>query len=507
MTSDSSHNPPLPIPGLATLQDHVFRNSPAPVPLNAPAQPLPQPQWPFMGALNPLQQQQQQFNPQMQAQAMPPQLQALAAAMSFPFLTQQLLNPAFSAPLTKTDEPLLVNALVEALRKGESYKDAINGLHSQNGHGAHLWKDYYLDHKHRIDEAVTAAMPSTSRGRDPIDVKAVKPRPAFRVEQSPSTSSTTSTPQPARKLKQPQPLKLPAPKRRNTINSLTVPEPVFGDHLPPPNADIKIPPPPSRSPSPPQKLIPHKGRGFKYTPEDRDFFIKFISWRLKQDSNLSRLDLCAQLAEKAPHHTAQSWQSYWSNHHDIPDKILAAARGEDIDDSEPESEKEIVSLHKPHYAELSTDDDGDGEGGSESSSESESEDDDSDTPLKTWSESEMAGSGESFNEADLYFMAKRVADFPDFAVATGAERWHEFSNRHPQRSQKSWAEGYRRYAKLIHKIADKIRSKGASTSKPALQIGRRTAGGGPRSKRKLEVHSEINGRGSLEKRPRYDEEQ
>lgn len=84
---------------------------------------------------------------------------------------------------------------------------------------------------------------------------------------------------------------------RNTVNSLTVPEPVFNDRLPPPNAEIKIPDPPSRSPSPPTKVIP-QGRGNKYTEEDRQFFLKFISWRLKQDPSLTRNDLCNMLSEK-----------------------------------------------------------------------------------------------------------------------------------------------------------------------------------------------------------------
>jgi hypothetical protein len=38
---------------------------------------------------------------------------------------------------------------------------------------------------------------------------------------------------------------------------------------------------------------------------------------------------------QAPHHTAASWGSYWSNHHDLPDKILASARGE-VDRSDDE---------------------------------------------------------------------------------------------------------------------------------------------------------------------------
>ena len=86
--------------------------------------------------------------------------------------------------------------------------------------------------------------------------------------------------------------------RRSTINSLTAPSPVYGDRLPAPHAEIKIPDPPSRSPSPPTNVIPHRGRGNKYTNEDRDFFIKFVGWRLKQDPKLTRHDICDLLGEK-----------------------------------------------------------------------------------------------------------------------------------------------------------------------------------------------------------------
>lgn len=43
------------------------------------------------------------------------------------------------------------------------------------------------------------------------------------------------------------------------------------------------------------------GRGNRYTKEDRDFFLKFISWRLKSNSTLTRNQLCELLAEKVGH--------------------------------------------------------------------------------------------------------------------------------------------------------------------------------------------------------------
>lgn len=187
-----------------------------------------------------------------------------------------------------------------------------------------MWKDYYLDHKHRLDEFIHRFLnPPKPQPKLPLHT-VKKPSPGrFKAEPSPVISSAKATPLPAsgsihvsrlktkpatatppasikreRKSEQPIPLPQQSGSRRATINSMTAPSPVYGDRLPPPNAEVKIPEPPSRSPSPPTTIIPHRGRGNKYTPEDRDFFLKFISWRLKCDSTLTRLDLCAALAEK-----------------------------------------------------------------------------------------------------------------------------------------------------------------------------------------------------------------
>jgi hypothetical protein len=58
-----------------------------------------------------------------------------------------------------------------------------------------------------------------------------------------------------------------------------------------------VPPPPSRSPTPPTDIVVGKN-GNKYTEADRKYFIKFISWRLKQDPALSKAELCELLSEK-----------------------------------------------------------------------------------------------------------------------------------------------------------------------------------------------------------------
>jgi hypothetical protein len=87
---------------------------------------------------------------------------------------------------------------------------------------------------------------------------------------------------------------------RRTLNSITTFTPVFDSKLPQPHADIQIPPPPSRSPSPPTEIQPVKN-GNRYTDADKEYFIKFISWRLKGDPSLTKRELCELLSQKVYH--------------------------------------------------------------------------------------------------------------------------------------------------------------------------------------------------------------
>lgn len=103
--------------------------------------------------------------------------------------------------------------------------------------------------------------------------------------ESPKPFATTSTAKPSAKTK------------RRTINSITAHEPVLNLKLLPPQADIILPDPPSRPPTPPTKIV-RGTNGNRYTPEDKEFFIKFIHWELEQDPDLTKDQLCTKLAEK-----------------------------------------------------------------------------------------------------------------------------------------------------------------------------------------------------------------
>ncbi|KAG5715650.1 hypothetical protein E4T56_gene488 [Termitomyces sp. T112] len=441
--SHSQWNGPL-------CQNSVPQMSMPPTPQN---QPFNQLGWPNIN----------QMHQQQLANAMPPM-----GGFNMPVFPPQMMQDPFHPPVDRTEENIILQALVESKNRRESYKDALNSLHGRNGHTSSQWKDYYLDHKDRLD--------------DTIFVYLNPPKDALQAIKKPSLSAYKVEPSPARSLppkpkRQDSVQRAPPPTtgKRNTINSLTAPAPVFGDRLPPPNADIQIPDPPSRSPSPPTVVIPHRGRGNKYTPEDRDFFLKFISWRLKGDPSLTRNDLCAMLAEKAPHHTAQSWASYWSNKHDVPDKILAAAKGDDYGFEESESEEENIPVRRrPKYKDLSSEEEDDDNDDDNGQSKPGNEDDD-DEPIKVYPESEMGQGGEPFTDADLYITAKYTLTCPNFDNVSGKERWEPYSERYPQRSAKSWAEYYRRNEATITKLARKIEKQGHHHSGKSSSIQKQRA--------------------------------
>ncbi|KAJ7706332.1 hypothetical protein B0H17DRAFT_1036773 [Mycena rosella] len=372
-----------------------------------------------------------------------------------PFFPQQVLHDAFalSHPVEPADEPILLRALVESRSKGETYKDALNRLHGTRGHSASLWKDYFLDHYARLDSAVQMQMHALGK-------TAKKPSAgAYKAESSPFSSSVAlSSPAPSSSRSR-RPSQQPAGRelsggRRRTINSLTTHIPVYNEHLPPPNTELRIPDPPSRSPSPPTQVIPHNRGGNKFTADDRAYFIKFISWRLKGDPTLRRNELCDLLAEKAPHHNTQSWASYWSNHHDLPDKILATMRDgepETSEDEEPPRPK--AEKKKPAVQRKSKYHDPSSESELTEESEEDEEDDDDDIEIPPNDESGMGQKGGPFTKSDLGVVARHVASFSNFKETPYQDKWNDFARR----VSPCGSEYYRRNQKTIDRLAKKVR--------------------------------------------------
>lgn len=61
---------------------------------------------------------------------------------------------------------------------------------------------------------------------------------------------------------------------------------------------------------------------------------------MKNDKHMTRQQLIAALGERAPHHPAKSWGSFWQSHHDLPDKVFAYYR-----DALSSEEEDVDSDH------------------------------------------------------------------------------------------------------------------------------------------------------------------
>ncbi|KAG1846866.1 hypothetical protein F4604DRAFT_1976368 [Suillus subluteus] len=381
---------------------------------------------------------------------------------------QDFLRLTIPVGQSPNDDSILAQALFDCKQSGKTYRQALEGLHGVNNHAANLWKDYYLDHHDRFDvlvarladksqtskavkkpftsnrastSATKSASPLNNRDRDSRK-RQPSPSPPLRQSRPPKRSTPTAistTPS----------LGYRPPKRpRATLNSLSAP--LLPTNLPsklmPLQADITLPPPPSRSPTPPTR-IEAGTNGNKYTEEDRAYFLNFIGWRLSQDASLTKKELCAMLSEKAPHHSAPSWASHWHARHDIADKILYSFQGaEDDDDDEDE------------------DGDEDGEEDDEDDANSDSPNapsdlvEDSETEVIRQTTStlpDMGAIGGSFTPADWRIVARYVARTPGWNDMVGRERWEGFLEKFPdnERSDKSWGEFYRRNEDAMMSLA------------------------------------------------------
>jgi len=123
-------------------------------------------------------------------------------------------------------------------------------------------------------------------------------------------------------------------------------------------------------------------------------------------------------------------------HHDLPDKILAAAHGKIVAQGDgaglSDDESKRSSRKRPRYEDPSSEEDGDDpQEGDGDTSASISEDDDSDDgiPVKRWIATDMGQKGEPFTEADMYMVAKHIAEHPNWEQATHRERWEAFAEK------------------------------------------------------------------------------
>ncbi|EGO30923.1 hypothetical protein SERLADRAFT_345204 [Serpula lacrymans var. lacrymans S7.9] len=321
-------------------------------------------------------------------------------------------TPVGSAP---NDDVVIARALFDSKDKGQTYKQALDALHGVNSHASNLWKDYYLDHHERLDLLVSRLSDQPISAKKPF-------APSFRLQPTSRAHGGSS--------------KTPEPTGRKTFNSITAPSQTQDvPNLLPPHASIIVPDVPSRSPTPPTLIIAGN-RGNKYTEEDRSFFLKFISWELKNDPSLSKKELCEKLAEKAPHHSATSWAGHWHSRHDIADKILAAAEAR-LESDGSDSDADADGEHEYSAEEIIDSDEEDAASANLIGSEYGDLDDDTEEDVK-----EMALPGAAPRPADFRVLARYIASISDWDALTAVANLRQFSDKHPQKSARAWAELY-----------------------------------------------------------------
>lgn len=199
--------------------------------------------------------------------------------------------------------------------------------------------------------------------------------------------------------------------------------------------DFKLPPVPSREPSPPTKVVAGTN-GNKFTAEDKRFFIEHIMYELSRDPSLTKSNLCTSLAQKvslsdshncailkktmqAGHHTYTSWGSFWNHNPHPADKILAYYHEQDRSDDQSEEEESDY-------------------GSSESSTLPPSKAVRRDPlrrgpPIKRIrneiDQEEMGYGGGPITKADKRAVAKHIASFENWDKAKSGTRWKGFHEK------------------------------------------------------------------------------
>lgn len=407
------------------------------------SQPNPNPPPPSrISSIDELEQQQQSIqavNPSSPQQAVitRPLQQQTPEALSASILASQLFSDTLKmiTPVGKSpnDEQLLVMALQSGLSQGLDHRKAIERLHGVNNHAANLWKDYYLEHKSHIDDLVNQVQPNKT---------AKKPA---RFDLGPKTLSTPLgiKPEPPKwrrftNMGSPSVHTEPGSSRTHSIprarGGPTHARPKDRDSYR--HSDLPIPPPPEVEPIPPTKVVKSR-QGNLYTVEDKKYFSKYISWALQGDPLLTKSELIEKLAENVPHHTANSWSSYWTRD-PLADRLLTAAR------------------------ERVTGGQGSTENGEEEVIEVEDDQELAEEESSLGSDIDDAATSEHsrfFGAAEVRTMAKYIARYnpDDWAMMTGKQRWLPYHLEHPHRSESAYSMKYRSKEQEFLKVAERYR--------------------------------------------------
>lgn len=116
----------------------------------------------------------------------------------------------------------------------------------------------------------------------------------------------------------------------------------------------------------------------------------------------------------------------------MPDKILAAARGEEYnsENSSSSENEEVTSKRRPKYKDVTTSEESNEESdAADLNEDSEEDSDDDETPLLQYSDKEMGQKGGPFTDADLYVTAKYIAAFTNWDDASARDRWNPYHEK------------------------------------------------------------------------------
>ncbi|CAL1695545.1 unnamed protein product [Somion occarium] len=426
-------------------------------------------------------------------------------------------NIGSSGPISSAEELIMIAALHKSESNSEvTYRDALDTLHGLCGRPAAVWKDHYLQHKHRLDDLVSRFVDrkgdnacSTRPERDTTRSACRHPTTVGSNHHEPSNRDDTDT----GTITRPKHVTIsevrPSVHRSDALRTSKPTRPVSSASRPsvrprvyvkPPNGDsgggsasrdrgrashhgreqrvkkvrkdnhrdlsqkLRMPPTPSRSPTPPTRVVAsHYGRGNLFTPEDREYFIKSVQWQLQHNPRMTRAELCSDIAEKVPHHSYGSWLSEWRNYRDLLNRLKEKASEE-----HEENDSDTTTSHTDE-SDYSTDDPDEETIYISSDTDSDTDSDldsilDGATPEED--ESNLGQSGDAWTNAEVRTMARYIASATvwNTAVPTQRSQWIDFFRKYPQRSDKAWLESYRRYNSVINSLVRKYKKMNASNA-------------------------------------------
>ncbi|VDB90303.1 unnamed protein product [Peniophora sp. CBMAI 1063] len=234
---------------------------------------------------------------------------------------------------TEQFDRTLVQLLLAARNLGMTKFAMIGRMGMSYGHSPDWWKNYYLvfaddiDRQMdeaggargsaRVDSSASASTSSQSTSDSADSIKAgqkrkaplLSPAPEGLKSSSASGASASRAAPPARKAARRCQERLQDGSDDDYVDSDR--EDTYGRSRR--TYTLSIPSiMPDKSPDSPTKLVACT-KGYRFTEEDKEFFVNMILWQLKLDNGVSKKSILNALHEKAPHHSVMSWETFWKH--------------------------------------------------------------------------------------------------------------------------------------------------------------------------------------------------